>query len=119
MCVLLSGKTTVEEACTYLHEIGAKIIAVTLGKDGTFISSEGFTKLVPSVEVSPVDTTGAGDAFIGCLLFQISELDNFNSVFNDNELLIRMVEKANKAGAITTTKYGAIVALPSLNQLDS
>ncbi len=117
--LLLSGKTTVEEACTYLHEIGAKIIAVTLGKDGTFISSEGFTKLVPSVEVSPVDTTGAGDAFIGCLLFQISELDNFNSVFNDNELLIRMVEKANKAGAITTTKYGAIVALPSLNQLDS
>ncbi|MEO0571571.1 MAG: carbohydrate kinase [Bacteroidota bacterium] len=116
--LLLSGKETVEEACEYLHEIGAKIITVTLGKDGTYLSMEGLTKLVPSIKVAAVDTTGAGDAFIGCLLFQISELNNFNIVFSDRELLVKMIEKANKAGALTTTKYGAIVALPSLNQLD-
>ena len=80
---------------------------------------DGYTKLVPSIKVSPVDTTGAGDAFIGCLLYQISELNNFNTVFDNKELLTAMIEKANKAGAITTTQYGAIVALPTLNQLDS
>lgn len=116
---LLSGKKEVEEACDILHEIGAKIITITLGKDGTYLSTESFKKTVPSIKVSPVDTTGAGDAFIGCLLYQISELSNFNTIFEDNDLLVKMVEKANKAGAITTTKYGAIVALPNLTQLEA
>ena len=117
--LLLSGKETVEEACIKLHEIGAKIITVTLGKEGTYLSMEGLTTIVPSIKVSPVDTTGAGDAFIGCLLFQISELNDYDTIFTDQKLLVAMIEKANKAGALTTTQYGAIVALPTLNQLDS
>ena len=117
--LLLSGQKTVEDACIYLHQIGAKIIAVTLGKEGTYLSMGDFTTLVPTIKVNPVDTTGAGDAFIGCLLFQIAALNDFSSVFTDQDLVLTMVEKANRAGAITTTQYGAIVALPSLNQLDS
>ncbi|KPM33024.1 Fructokinase [Croceitalea dokdonensis DOKDO 023] len=116
---LLSGKEDLNEACVYFHEMGAKIITVTLGKEGTYVSTEGLRATVPSVKVSPVDTTGAGDAFIGCLLHQISELANFQSVFEDRELLRSMVLKANKAGAITTTKYGAIVALPTPEQLET
>lgn len=116
---LLSGKKEVGEACDFLHEVGARIIAITLGKDGTYLSTASFKKTVPSIKVSPIDTTGAGDAFIGCLLYQISELSNFNAVFEDNSLLFKMVEKANKAGAITTTKYGAIIALPNLTQLEA
>jgi len=116
--LLLSGEETVEKACRTFHEMGAKIITVTLGKEGTYLSLEGFTSLVPSIKVSPVDTTGAGDAFIGCLLFQISKLNDFNSVFTDAPLLVQMIEKANIAGALTTTQYGAIVALPNVKQLD-
>jgi len=117
--LLLSGKENVEDACIALHERGAKIITVTLGKEGTFLSLEGMSKLIPSIKVSPIDTTGAGDAFIGCLLYQISQLRDFNLIFDDQNRLVNMVEKANKAGALTTTKYGAIMALPSLNQLES
>ena len=116
--LLISGKENVEEACHTLHEVGAKIITVTLGKEGTFLSMNAFNTLVPSISVSPVDTTGAGDAFIGCLLFQISRLDDFNSVFTDTEKMVNMVEKANRAGAITTTKFGAIVALPTPSELE-
>lgn len=115
---LLSGKSKVKEACDHLHTFGAKIIAITLGKDGTYISCNGNAKIVPSIKVKPVDTTGAGDAFIGCLLYQIAQLNDFKSIFSNWELLTEMVGKANKAGAITTTKYGAIIALPDLNQLD-
>ena len=116
---LLSGKNSVEEACKVLHEAGAKIITITMGKEGTYVSTETTQHTVPSIKVSPVDTTGAGDAFIGCLLYQISQLSNFNSIFNDDSLLLKMVEKANKAGAITTTNYGAIIALPTLKQLET
>ncbi len=114
---LLSGKEDLKEASGYLHEVGAKIIVITLGKDGTYLSMDGFSTLVPSIKVSPVDTTGAGDAFIGCLLYQIAELNDFNTIFQDNGLLVQMIEKANKAGALTTTKYGAIVALPTLEEI--
>ncbi|MEM8507473.1 MAG: carbohydrate kinase [Bacteroidota bacterium] len=115
---LLSGKSEVQEACDHLHAVGAKIIAITLGKEGTYISCAGKVKIVPSIKVTPVDTTGAGDAFIGCLLYQIAQLNDLTRIFSSWELLLQMVEKANKAGAITTTKYGAIIALPYLNQLD-
>lgn len=115
--LLISGKGDLAEACTYLHEIGAKIITVTLGKEGTFVSTKTLKRTVPSVSVLPIDTTGAGDAFIGCLLYQIGTLSSFEVVFDDDENLLRMVAIANKAGAITTTKFGAIAALPTLEQL--
>ncbi|WP_318310782.1 carbohydrate kinase family protein [Flagellimonas crocea] len=115
---LISGKEDLHEACDALHKVGTKIITVTLGKEGTLLSMNGNKKVIPSVKVNPVDTTGAGDAFIGCLLYQISDLGNFEPVFEDFSLLEKMVATANKAGAITTTNYGAIVALPTKDQLD-
>lgn len=114
---LLSGKTDPSEACDVLHDVGTKIITVTMGSEGTLLSMGGTKKTIPSIEVSPVDTTGAGDAFIGCLLYQISGLGNFDPVFEDFSLLEKMVAKANVAGAITTTNYGAIVALPTKDQI--
>ncbi len=114
---LLSGKTDPSEACDVLHDVGTKIITVTMSKEGTLLSMGGTKKTIPSIEVSPVDTTGAGDAFIGCLLYQISGLGNFDPVFEDFALLEKMVAKANVAGAITTTNYGAIVALPTKDQI--
>ncbi|MBT8237384.1 MAG: carbohydrate kinase [Croceitalea sp.] len=116
---LLSGKQDLAEACAFLHEEGAQIIAITLGKEGTYISTFSFNKIVPSITVEPIDTTGAGDAFIGCLLHQIAQLSNFKLIFDDKALLLKMIEIANKAGAITTTKYGAISALPTTKQLNA
>lgn len=116
---LLSGKTDINEACDMLHEIGTETIVVTLGGKGTLLSTGGYKKLIPSITVNPVDTTGAGDAFIGCLLKQISTVDTFQNILNNEALLSKMVATANKAGAITTTNFGAIEALPTQQQLDS
>ncbi len=116
---LLSGKENVAEACEALHDLGAGIITVTLGKEGTYVSTKKIQKTVPSIKVKPLDTTGAGDAFIGCLLYQISQLRDYNAILEDSETLLQMVALANKAGALTTTAYGAIVALPNLKQLQA
>ena len=117
--LLISGKENADEACDYFHEIGAIIITITLGKEGTYVSTKSMKKTVPSIKVSPVDTTGAGDAFIGCLLYQIAKLSNFNSILDNPEDLLEMVLIANKAGAITTTAFGAIATLPTLEQLEA
>ena len=114
---LLSGESNLEACCAALHEVGTKIIAITLGSDGTLLSTENGKQTIPSINVTPVDTTGAGDAFIGCLLYQISTLHDPMQILDDTELLGEMVGKANKAGAITTTNFGAIPSLPTYAQV--
>ena len=116
---LLSGKKDLKEACTVLHEIGVSIIVITLGKEGTLLSTKNFSKTIPSIEVTPVDTTGAGDAFIGCMLKQISVYDSLYELLKNEDRLTKIVALANKAGAITTTNFGAIESLPTQKQLDS
>lgn len=116
---LLSGKNDLKEACTYLHEMGTDIITITLGAEGTLLSTKTYSKTIPSIAVNPVDTTGAGDAFIGCLLKQISTHHNLQQTLENEALLTAMVAMANKAGAITTTNFGAIESLPNQKQLTS
>jgi len=116
---LLSGKTDLKEACTYLHDMGTDIIVITLGGEGTLLSTKTYSKTIPSIAVNPVDTTGAGDAFIGCLLKQISTHHHLERALENEDLLTAMVAMANKAGAITTTNFGAIESLPNQKQLVS
>ena len=116
---LLSGTKDLTKACKFLHEVGTPIIVVTLGPEGTLVSTATTEQIVPSVPVSPVDTTGAGDAFIGCLLKQIADLNSADQLLGDYERLINMVKIANIAGAVTTTNYGAIASLPTKEDLDS
>src|SRR5690606_4806373 len=115
---LLSGKTDLEAACDHFHDLGSGIVTVTLGQQGTLLSIWGKKRVVPSIPVKAVDTTGAGDAFIGCLLHQIAQLGRLGALYDDTERLGAMVSRANRAGAITTTAYGAIAALPTRERLE-
>ena len=110
---LLSRKLDLNEACDVLHEVGAQIITITLGSKGTLVSTTEKKEMVASIPINPIDTTGAGDAFIGCLLQQITTLQRPHDILADTELLLKMVANANKAGAITSTGYGAIPSLPT------
>ncbi|MEQ9582696.1 MAG: PfkB family carbohydrate kinase, partial [Arenibacter sp.] len=101
-----------------LHQLGTKIITVTLGGEGTYLSTPSIQKIIPSIKVKPIDTTGAGDAFIGCLLKQISNITNLDALLDDSGLLEKMVQDANKAAAITTLNYGAIESLPTQEQIN-
>ena len=117
--LLLSSKDDIYKACASLHELGAQIITITLGSEGTLVSTAKNQKIVPSISVKAVDTTGAGDAFIGCLLQQIATLDHAEDILQDDGKLLEMVSMANKAGAWTTTNYGAIESLPDQSLLTS
>ena len=114
---LLSGKEDLSEACGVLHDLGTEAIVITLGSEGTFLSTGTRTGIIPSIAVQPVDTTGAGDSFIGCMLYLLSSLEDPAEVTGNYEFLMEMVRKANAAGALTTTKFGAIPALPTQEEL--
>ena len=115
--VLLSGEEDLYKACEALHQTGSEAIVITLGKEGTFLSTASEQGVVPSIPVNAVDTTGAGDAFIGCLLFLLSRLEDPASVTDDYRELAKMVRMANAAGALTTTQFGAIPSLPNQEQV--
>ena len=114
---LLTGEDSLEDAAKKLHSTGTQVVTVTLGGEGTFISTPAYRVTIPSISVSPVDTTGAGDAFIGCLLKQLAGLKNPSAIVEQPDLLAEMVATANKAGAITTTNFGAIESLPDTKQM--
>lgn len=115
--MLLSGKDSLEEAADFLHGVGTPLILVTLGAEGTLVSTPTTKNIIESIPVKVVDTTGAGDAFIGCVLSEIAKKGEM--AYQDEKTLHQIIAYANKAGAITTTGFGAIESLPDTDQLQS
>lgn len=115
---IVSGESDRESALDILHGWGAKTVAVTLGKEGTLISTGATRTLIDSIKVKSIDSTGAGDAFIGAVLFQISGLEQPKEFAQDFEQLQKFVTLANRVGAIVCTKVGAIAALPTLEEVE-
>ncbi|WP_214836015.1 carbohydrate kinase [Exiguobacterium sp. s36] len=104
---LLTGLDDLDEAVTSLLEAGAKRIAITLGSRGTLIATKDVKDVIASVKIDSVDSTGAGDAFVGAYLYRLSTLGM------DDDRLLQDIEYANVTGALTCTAYGAIPAIPS------
>jgi fructokinase len=115
---LISGKESIEEGAKELHKLGAGLVAVTLGKEGTFISNGYETKIVGSINIKSIDSTGAGDAFVGAILYKIAELENPKNIIRDFNKLTNITYFANKVGALVCTKLGAIAALLSLEEVE-
>ena len=113
--LLLTGKSSIEDAVSVLMVRTKAVFAITLGKEGTLLGWEGNTFLVPSIPIEQVDTTGAGDAFVGALLFQLSKLSkNEIDSMAAKEWTI-LFSNANKAGARTCEYMGAMEAFKQLN----
>lgn len=99
---------TASVAARILNENGPKHVIVTLGANGAlFVGPEGEFH-IPSFEVQAVDTTGAGDAFIGAFAFAYTQ-------GMDVENCIRY---ACAAGAAATTRVGAQVSLPTRKEVE-
>ncbi|MFD9625512.1 carbohydrate kinase family protein [Peribacillus muralis] len=114
---LISGLNDLKAAVLSLHQLGAKIITVTLGENGTLVSNGKKQSIISSIHVKSIDSTGAGDAFIGALLHRISNEENLSIFLDDYTKHEEMVAFANKVGALTCTKIGAISALPTLDEV--
>lgn len=113
--MLLTGTTTLDEAAVQLKQKTKAVFAITLGKDGTYLRHGSSTEIIPSIPITPVDTTGAGDAFVGAVLYQLSRLsqDAMHNLSVDEWR--RIVVNANKAGARTCEYLGAMEAFKHLS----
>lgn len=110
---LLSGMYPgTEEDCKavidYFDQLGVGALLVTLGKQGSVYGSKGEFVFVPSFDVEAIDSTGAGDAYIGALLSSFSR---------ENSIKESMVY-ATKAAALTVMKLGAQESIPVKKEID-
>ena len=102
----ITGEDTAEGAAARLRGWGVREVAVTLGADGCYASSDDFAAFVPAPQVEAVDGTGSGDAFAAGLLYAKLAGWPFK----------RCVRLANAVGALATTAVGASEGLPSLEE---
>jgi fructokinase len=121
---LLTGTDDPPKGAFALHRFGTKVVLVTLGADGAFYSCRPEDAVtsnaprcghVPAPRVEAVDTTGAGDAFVGAFLYELSRhpdgLPQPAHVRNWTEFAVRVAARV-------TTRRGAIPAMPTRAEVE-
>jgi len=110
----LSGQKDLELAAKALWHERMRLLVVTEGAHGCwYVTSQGKGH-VPGHRVRAVDTTGAGDGFVAGFLAGLLENEGAWTSTSDLEKVLRF---ANAVGALTTTRRGAIPALPTRGQV--
>lgn len=109
---LISGKEDLQEAIKSFNLKKSTIVCITLGKNGTLLYHQNHFEIISSIKVDAIDTTGAGDAFVGAMLKQIGDQNPENF-----ETIKQYVSFANKVAAISTTEFGALEALPTTEKI--
>lgn len=99
----------IEAAARKVLNRGLKNVIVTLGSKGSLFVNEKKTHYESAKKVKAVDTTGAGDSFVGAFAYGISK--------NMNE--VDAIEFATKVSAISVTEKGAADSLPTLKKVES
>jgi len=103
------GDREIRKMANRLSDMGAKNVIITLGPKGLFFKNRNQELWMKTFRVNVVDTTAAGDAFLGALATSLSE----------NKPIREALKFANGAGALATTKLGAQPSLPSRRELET
>jgi ribokinase len=102
--------TSPKEMMPHLHSLGADSVIVTHGGNGSYFQMrDGCSNFVPACKVEKVvDTTGAGDTFLGGLASQLVQ----------GTSLEESIKFASKAAAIAVTREGAAEGIPYLSEVN-
>lgn len=116
----ITGENDFDKGSSILADgYGIKIVLVTLGSNGCYYRYKGHTGTKPAFKnLDTIDTTGAGDAFLGGFLYSlyikgIKDLDNLEYSFLESAVIF-----ANAVAAICTTRKGAIPAMPDIAEVN-
>ncbi|WP_434524178.1 aminoimidazole riboside kinase [Photorhabdus asymbiotica] len=91
------------------------LLLVTLGRDGVYVHDGKQLRHFGATPIIPVDTTGAGDAFVAGLLAALAKLGRIPQ--NDEWAVV--IAQAQACGALSTTAKGAMTALPYADELNA
>lgn len=112
---LLTGTEDLDKGSQWLADKGIALILVTLGANGAYYRFGSHTGHIPGVKVKVGDTNGAGDTFFGATLSQIAKFGKLSDITVPQ--LENILTIANRAAALTTSRHGAIPAMPTYDEV--
>ncbi len=116
----LSRKERLRTLGEAILERGPRLVIITLGASGALLLTARHHVEVASLPVRPVDTTGAGDAFIGALLYKLVQQEiaipsDLDSLSEDD--LNDLGRFANRIASFSVTRYGGISSFPFMHEV--
>ncbi|EOZ9883058.1 aminoimidazole riboside kinase [Escherichia coli] len=112
---LISGKTQNDrDICALAKEYEIDMLLVTKGAEGVVVCYRGQVHHFAGMSVNCVDSTGAGDAFVAGLLTGLSS----TGLSTDEREMRRIIDLAQRCGALAVTAKGAMTALPCRQELE-
>lgn len=117
----ITGYQTIEEAKSLLFKGNAQIIIYTKGGNGAEIYTRNSMTSVEGNKVEVIDTTGAGDSFIGAFLYKLLENDVNSEALShlSEETLKAYLSFANDYAAYSTLGKGAIGSYATLEEIEN
>ncbi|HFM1375777.1 TPA: aminoimidazole riboside kinase [Escherichia coli] len=113
---LISGKTQNDrDICALAKDYEIAMLLVTKGAEGVVVCYRGQVHHFAGMSVNCVDSTGAGDAFVAGLLTGLSS----SELSTDEREMRRIIDLAQRCGALAVTAKGAMTALPCRQELES
>lgn len=110
--VEIKDEKDMRESAKFFLENGVKFVVITLGEKGAAIVSKDKFEIVPAYKVNAVDTTAAGDSFIGALAHKLGDSElNFDNIKEG-------VLYGNKVSSIVVQKEGAQSSIPYLKEVE-
>ncbi len=113
---LLTDVQSAEKAGAVLIEKGAKVVLVTCGGDGAYVFTKEGNVQIPAEGGKPVDTTGAGDAFMGGFLYCLAKSEKTPAEISLAEAK-EFAQFAAKVAGVCISRRGAINAMPTPDEL--
>lgn len=110
--------TDIENGINLIKDMGVSFVLISMGDKGSYYSNENASGFIRAFKVDSIDTTGAGDAFLGAVHYRLrnKSLEDIQTMQKDE--LDDILLFANAAGGITTTKKGAIPAMPTEDMIN-
>ncbi len=104
---MLTGRATYREAAAELLRAGAGMVVVKLGGEGCAVFTPQMERHAPAARVEVVDTTGAGDCFVG----------GFLAALQRGASLDEAARTGNAAGAASVSALGAVKGLRDFEEI--
>lgn len=105
---VIDEKSATHAACV-LHKTGVNNVIITLGRQGALLYNSDSIKMIAGYPVKAIDTTAAGDTFNGALVYAL----------DTGKTITEAIIFANKAAALSVTKFGAQPSIPTLKTVEA
>ena len=112
--IKVSDGESAKKAADVLLNNGVRFVIITLGEKGAALVSKDKWEIIPAYKVKAIDTTAAGDGFIGAL---VSSLEFEKG--NEYASIKKAIKFGNKVSSIVVQRKGAQTSLPFLRELES